>query len=351
MNFEDEATLSFYRDITNLNNDPHVFLVRHVEDERIYVKKILSLYDEELYYSLKRMKLHGIPKIFHIIKDDDRLIVIEEYINGISLERYMDENGPLSADEAVNIICQLCDILHMLHRTEPPIIHRDIKPSNILISSDNSVSLIDFNAAKKFDREKNKDTVLMGTVDYAAPEQYGFSQSDARTDIYALGILLNVMLTGKTPKEKLYDGKISGIISRCTNMDPNKRYSSAAKLKKSLIAKSKGISGAAAILPPGFRTGKVWKAVPAALYYALTAYISFTLEVEGVDSFTPLMAYRIATFLIFLCPVAVFCNYMILSDRLPLARGTKALIRLAGKLLWTAVFIMVILLLVMVFAG
>ena len=100
----------------------------------------------------------------------------------------------------------------------PPIIHRDITPFNILITSSLDVSLIDFNASKQFKKNKKKDTLLMGTQNYAAPEQFGFFQSDARTDIYALANLLNIMLTGFTPGAFLYQGTLSKVISKATSM-------------------------------------------------------------------------------------------------------------------------------------
>lgn len=111
----------------------------------------------------------------------------------------MEEHGVLSEENAAFVIRSLCDILHKLHGNLPPIIHRDIKPSNIIFSSDGVVKLIDFNAARELRAEQNEDTRLMGTRRFAAPEQYGFGQSDPRTDIYALGITFYYMLTGDYP--------------------------------------------------------------------------------------------------------------------------------------------------------
>ena len=201
MNSEDMAILSFYEEKATVSDKSEVFLVQHRETGRFYIKKHLSIYDRELYTSLKDMNIPGIPRIYHIAEDGNRLIVIEEYINGTPLSSFISEHGPFSACDAADIISNLCDILSVLHSCTPPIIHRDIKTSNIIISSDMQVTLIDFNASKKFDSGKNYDTCLMGTAEYAAPEQFGFSQSDARTDIYALGILLNILITGCFPKD------------------------------------------------------------------------------------------------------------------------------------------------------
>ena len=147
----------------------------------------------------------------------------------------------------------------MLHNASPSIIHRDIKPENIIIAPNNKVYLIDFNAAKRFNPDKNYDTVLMETVEYAAPEQFGFSPSDIQTDIYALGVLLNVMLTGCFPREKLYDGKLSTVILKCISIDPSKRFRSVTRLSDSLSHGRVPFW----FLPPGFRTRTPWKMITA----------------------------------------------------------------------------------------
>ena len=138
----------------------------------------------------------------------------------------------MGEDEAVSMIIQLCRILKQLHRCRSPIIHRDLKPANIMISSDGVVKLIDFNAAKEYRMGQMEDTCLMGTREYAAPEQYGFGQSDARTDIYALGVILNRLLTGDFPKNKLYEGRLKPVIQTCIQMDADARYQSVELLER-----------------------------------------------------------------------------------------------------------------------
>ena len=127
---------------------------------------------------------------------------------------------------------QLCDALECLHIRFHPIIHRDIKPSNIVISSDGILKLIDYNAARRYERGATQDTRYMGTPGYAAPEQYGFFQSDVRTDIYAMGVVLNYMLTGRHISEETASGGLGRIVKRCTQLDPGKRYDSVTDVKK-----------------------------------------------------------------------------------------------------------------------
>ena len=94
--------------------------------------------------------------------------------------------------------------------------------------------MIDFDAARIFKNENENDTRILGTTGYAAPEQYGISQSDERADIYALGVLLNIMLTGKHPSKELAAGRMGRIIQKCTMMNPKKRYKSVLYLMESL---------------------------------------------------------------------------------------------------------------------
>ncbi|MBQ3048940.1 MAG: protein kinase, partial [Oscillospiraceae bacterium] len=112
-------------------------------------------------------------------------------------------------------------------------VHRDIKPENIIICGGNAV-LIDFDASRIFKEESETDTQILGTTGFAAPEQYGFSQSDPKADIYSLGILLNVMLTGKHPSKELAKGRMGRIVQRCTMTNPKKRFKSVLHLMEML---------------------------------------------------------------------------------------------------------------------
>ena len=121
---------------------------------------------------------------------------------------------------------QLCCSVEELHAVQPPIIHRDIKPSNIIVTDLQEVKLLDMNAAHLSHPDKKEDTVLMGTRGYAAPEQYGFGQSDVRTDVYALGKLMEQMGAG--------NGRYARIIRKATQVDPKRRYQSVMQLEAAL---------------------------------------------------------------------------------------------------------------------
>lgn len=122
---------------------------------------------------------------------------------------------------ARQITRKLCSALWVLHSMG--VVHRDVKPENIIIRGKEAV-LIDFDASRIYKNNNREDTQILGTTGYAAPEQYGLSQSDGRADIYALGILLNIMLTGEHPSRKLAGGRMGRIVQKCTMVSPEKRY-------------------------------------------------------------------------------------------------------------------------------
>lgn len=183
--------------------------------------KSISAY-EELY----SINCANLPLIYDVINLDDGQIVLEEFIEGVTIAEVMD-SGKYHYMGTRKVLRSVCHALTVLH--ERGIIHRDVKPENVMIAKDGRVVLIDFNAARKISFA-SKDTVIMGTVGYASPEQLGVAQSDARTDIYAVGVLLNVMITGKHPSEKMAKGKAGRIVRKCTNVNPDERYQTVEKL-------------------------------------------------------------------------------------------------------------------------
>lgn len=183
--------------------------------------KAYSAYDE-----LCRLRCENLPEILDSVALSDGQIVLEEFIDGLTLTEVM-ETERYTYQGAKKVILALCDALWVLH--SKGFVHRDVKPDNVIITAKGRIVLVDFNASRKIS-DANKDTEIMGTVGYASPEQLGIAQSDERTDLYALGVLLNVMLTGMHPSKKMASGKAGRIVRRCTSVNPNDRYQSAIKL-------------------------------------------------------------------------------------------------------------------------
>ena len=157
--------------------------------------------------------------------------LVMDYIDGQTLDDYLAEKGKLTEEETIRLLKPVAAALDYAHGQG--VVHRDVKPENIIITNDGRVVLIDLNASRTV-KYTGKDTVIMGTVGYASPEQLGIIETDCRTDIYAAGVLLGVMLTGKHPSEMLPSGKARKIINKCTSVNPNDRYSSASEMSKAL---------------------------------------------------------------------------------------------------------------------
>lgn len=231
MTLEEESRLSFYRELTVLDEKKNIVLVQDRRNSELCVKKTLDIYSRDVYERLASVRIEGVPAVKECVADDGKLIVVEEYVQGRSLKQVLDEHGLLNEEQAYEIAVQLVDILVRLHQLEPAIVHRDIKPSNIIIEKNGHVNLIDFNAARHVNADKNEDTRMLGTVYFAAPEQFGFGQSDERTDIYGLGATINYIMTGDKPGAGIAECIFSDIFKKCLMVDAKDRYQSAEELR------------------------------------------------------------------------------------------------------------------------
>lgn len=178
----------------------------------------------------------AVPRIMGLWQQPDRSFLVREYFEGRTLEEIVREDGVLAAPDVLDIGYKIAVVLQYLHSQNPPVIHRDIKPGNIVVSAAGDVKLIDFDIARSVQQEHEHDTVYLGTRDFAAPEQYGYAQTGPATDIYALGIVMLYLITGRTDrrdlKEKVPDAEQRAFIEKCTAFDPQARFSSAAQVMR-----------------------------------------------------------------------------------------------------------------------
>lgn len=232
--FDSTLPISYYKEIADLNKDHSISIVQHVETGKIYLKKLMSVYNRSVYEQLYFNPVRYIPRIYAMYEEDNTLTVIEEYIPGDTLQEVLDICGPLNPIDVRSYSMAICNILTSLHTKDQPIIHRDIKPSNVMVTEDDRIYLIDMNAARIMNRDKSRDTQLIGTEGYAAPEQFGFGESTPQTDIYALGTLMTTLLTGDTNVSNLPNNKYKSIISKCLEMNPKDRFPSAEHLRSNL---------------------------------------------------------------------------------------------------------------------
>ncbi len=220
-----------YNKVTLLSdkNGCKAMRLRHKKLSRDLVLHILEK-PVTAYSILNDILCDNLPEIYDVFECDDGVIVLEEFIDGDNIA-VISENGKIKRRDAIKAAKGVCLALSVLHSSG--IVHRDIKPENIMIDKSGNVKLIDFNASRIMSA-KSQDTVIMGTIGYAAPEQLGLSQSDPRADIYAVGVMLNIILTGLHPTEKLVSGYVGHIVKKCTNLNANRRYQSALQLYRAL---------------------------------------------------------------------------------------------------------------------
>ena len=216
------------------------FLCKKKGSEELVVAKCFSgaFYDNAVEEPVVReYDVPGIPHFIKSYRNDSYVCVIREYIPGKPLSEVVKERD-LTQDEILEICGKLGDILIRLHSQEPQIVHRDIKPENVILKEDGSVFLIDLDIARTVKPEGDSDTYFFGTKGYAPPEQYGFSQTDERADIYSFGVLLRFLITGSIRENKnikIYR-PIEKIITRCTAFSPEKRYPNMKAVKRDLSA-------------------------------------------------------------------------------------------------------------------
>lgn len=223
----------------SFNNGIETFLLKERDGDYLYVAKCFS---KNIYSTvnesniLKSLHHEGLPSFIDEYQSHTQICIVREYIEGKPLNQYMEEKN-MATQDIVKICIELCDILIYLHGKKNPVIHRDIKPQNVIVKPDGKVVLIDFDISRFYSKGLETDTQFIGTREYAPPEQYGFSQTDARTDIYSFGVLLRYVLTGserENPSNYIY-GPLLEIIKKCTAFAPKDRYHNAMALKKALI--------------------------------------------------------------------------------------------------------------------
>lgn len=199
---------------------------------------------------LAGLRQQNLPRIYDHFTEAGRWYLVMDFIEGQTLHEHLStSNGYLPIEEVLQIAIQLCTVLDYLHTHQPQIIFRDLKPDNIMLTRDGHVYLIDFGIARFFKPGQMKDTTAFGSQGYAAPEQYGKTQTTPRSDIYSLGVLLHQLLTGNDPATNtptLFDfpvlklpnrptpPRLSTLITRMLEKDPGKRPQTAAEVKREL---------------------------------------------------------------------------------------------------------------------
>lgn len=354
MGLAQDYRLFAYQDYGQLGTKENVHLVRDRRTGQICVKKEMEYAQENIVEFRKACSESFFPEIYEVVKKENKIIIIEEYINGVTLEEYMMGKA-LPEEKARDVACQICKALMCLHRAEPSIVYRDLKAENVMLTNQGDVKLVDFDISREFQEGKTRDTMFLGTAQYAAPEQFGYSQSDNRTDIYSFGVLFNYMLTGKFPDEYVTDGKYKDLIKKCIEMEPSKRYQDVSEILKELdieeVSDPEEISHSTKNqwwLIPGFRTKTLWKMIVAVLGYAFIIWMFFDIEFTNAkDELYPLWVQwlrRTATLITNIIFVFLVFEYKPVKLIQKIKNFKMIIVRVAIYImLWITIFVLAIL--------
>ena len=288
-------------------------LVQNKFTRQLMVRRISPAADYPVLQTLCRIKHRNLMEIYDVKTQDGVCISLCEYINGMTLDMRIEYYQPFDIRSAKQILCQICDGLSQLHING--IVHRDIKPGNVMITDDGMVKIIDYSISRLIKPEQRKDTTVLGTAGYASPEQFGFTQTNGKTDIYACGVLLNYLLTGKLPNEQLHQGPLTTVIQQCIEIDENKRFASADELKK--VLQGKKINRRRPFRPlPGFRSKHVFPKIITVFFYIVWIFMLF-VYINGFPMIMSSSLKNIIQQLILMADIMVFWSalpYLLFGD-------------------------------------
>lgn len=227
-------------------SDSVTVAIKHIDKTKDSYKVVAKALSSET-EMMRKLRHPSIPQIYDSYENDESLTVVMEFLEGNTLDKVLQiHGGAIPHHKVVEYAVKIAEILQYLHSMQPPIIYRDMKPSNVLLANDGRIKMFDFGIARYYDRDKKEDTTLLGTRGYSAPEQFGGRQSDARTDIYGLGMTMYHLVTGNDPREITFEKKciqdfnpqlpkgIEYIINKCTELNPDNRYQSCQELINAL---------------------------------------------------------------------------------------------------------------------
>ncbi len=335
--WDNVSVYCFKSDTFLVEESDKVHIVRNEVNGKICVKKSVAPEQWDIYNFLKENPNPYIPRIYECIQTERELIIVEEYFAGKNLEDELRKRD-FSEQEAANIIIGLCRGLRPLHRAKPQIICRDLKPENVVFTNEGEVKLIDFDIARFYQPGNVKDTIMMGTEGYAAPEQFGFGQTDERSDIYGLGALLNYLLVQSFPVEKITTGRLNSIVRKCVSMNPKDRYQNVDELMRALEyavdvkTEGKDMESGASYRIPGFRSKKLWKMIVAVAGYLFITALCFSTNIsDGKGNPLPQAEQMFERFMIWgsqIFFVFFVCDYRGIRRKIPVANQRNLGVRL-----------------------
>lgn len=327
--------------IENINNSNKVLFVKNIETDVVYIQKIIPLYQKEIYEYLMTNPIPNTAKVYNIIVEEKFLVALCEYIDGDTLTDYINniflqkENNEVKSGSHNNSnsiiknfykhIYTLLDIIQHLQKSKT-IIHRDIKPDNIIITKNDELYLIDFDSAKVYEENETKDTHLIGSDGYAAPEQYGFGVSNKSTDIYAIGKVIDDYKSIIDNDE--LSRKISPIIEKCCKIDYNDRYKNINQIRSDLFRAEHNIMFLAI---PGFRSSNPFHIIVATFFYLFLLYVCFK------NTYINILPLNICIFISALTFIFIFFNYLDVHRFLPFTKSKNPILKYLSITLYSCI--------------
>lgn len=249
-----EALGERYRPVACLKDgERQVYLVQD-QDGRPAVLKVQPAGREDTlrqeYELLRQLHHPQLPRALDYLESHGREYLVREYVEGVSLYDLVIDRGPFPQSQVKAVAISLCQVLQDLHSQNPPVICRDVKPQNVVLDGNGRCHLIDLGAARRYRPDQGGDTVFLGTETTAPPEQFGYQQTDQRSDIYSLGMLLRFLLSGSYGPLAGASGTLGRIVRKCTAFDPEDRYPSAQAVIRALEGRwlrRAGVVGAAVV--------------------------------------------------------------------------------------------------------
>lgn len=324
MNGKESYYLEKYKKLTVLSSTSkcETVLAMNTDTNQIVVFKTMEKHAHDVYMKLTKLNNINVVKVEDCFLHNDKCIAVEEFVNGNRLCDILANKIDIAL--IGSYIKQICDGLKDVHKLG--IVHRDLQPKNIIITNENKLKIIDFDIARIKKENASNDTELWGTAGYAAPEQFGFAQTDERSDIYSLGVIIdemirpyvepvNVILNDKDQKTIT---RLSKISKKCKEMDPENRYKSIDEILRSI----KDLNGVCSLTEndidysermsfrdfvktiPGFRSGNVVYMFFATLIYIACIYLFYTV---GISYENTKKGYTMLT--VVLTELAVFIPY------------------------------------------
>lgn len=297
------------------------------------VKRFYDHDNRNIYVKIMQNPHPNISEVFRVFNFEGGFGIEEAYLGSQSL---LDVSPIKDIEEGYDILKQLTSAVKHLHHLK--IVHRDLKPENVFYNNQ-IVSLNDFDISKNIIKKSDakQDTRILGSVGYASPEQYGFSTSDERTDIYSLGILINVLFTGVFINEQSLDGELGRIVAKCTQIHADDRYQSVAELEKDLefARLNKSI-----YTLPGFRTNKLSTKIWSSIGYFFMFGTIFILESQDGVTFYDHFKSKVLGGIMILLTFVIATNYLNIKDLLP--RKLRDIKFVGAIILWITLFVILV---------